>query len=292
MRNREGRGLRMLTKMRNRVTSAIASRHVAGHKLSDALLICRWAESEGFRTVISPWAGALDTPRDMFSRYAAAIEAVTEKNDARYVSMKLDSINYDGGLFDDLVHLARASHAQLHIDSLGPETADAALSFVERAVTSGYYIGYTMASRWRRSLTDAERVADLGVPVRIVKGQWPDPSGRAINCRKNFTEIAATLSKRCRRIGVATHDVVLAREVLTRFVVQNANIELEQFFSLPLNGVALTKEFDRPYRLYISYGQPGIPYNIRFTLTRPRIAAWVLADFAIHARKPWAQNPT
>ncbi len=282
----------MLTKIRNRVTSAVASRHVAGKNLSDALLICRWAESEGFKTVVSPWAGSLDTPRGMLDRYSAAIEAVRDREDVRYVSIKLDSINYDSGIFSDLVHLARMSRVQLHIDSLGPDTADTALTFVERAVSSSYFIGYTLASRWRRSLADSDRVADLGIPVRVVKGQWPDPYTDGLNCRRNFINISERLAKGCRRISVATHDLSLAKEVLAGLMLRNANFELEQFFSLPLNGVALAKQFGCPYRLYVSYGQPGIPYNIRFTLTRPRIAAWILADFALRARKPWAQNIT
>ncbi len=280
----------MLRKMRDNLTNAIASRHVAGSELDDALRICRWAESEGFRTVISPWSGPQEDSRKMFDLYAAALGAVGTQSGLCYLSIKLDAIGYDEGMFRDLIYLARLNAVRLHIDSLGPDTADTALRFVEKAAASFHQIGYTLASRWHRSLTDAERVAELGTPVRIVKGQWEDPLWRGLDCRKNYLDIAGKLAGRCGEVGIATHDIPLAREVLTRLLYDETNCELEQFFSLPLNGETLARKLQCPYRIYVAYGHPGIPYNVRFTLTRPRIAAWVFADFAFHPRRPWLRN--
>ncbi len=280
----------MLRRIRNNLTDVIASRHVAGNELADALLVCRWAESQGFRSSISPWRGPDDNPRKMFEYYAAAISAIRQEEGLCYLSIKLDSIGYDTGMFNELLNHAGVNGVRIHVDSLGPETADTALSFVERGASSGHCVGYTLASRWRRSKKDAERIGELGIPVRIVKGQWPDPDSRGVDCRQNYLDIAENLAgSRC-QVAVATHDTALAREALPRLLYEDTYAEMEQFFSLPLNGVSLSRRLQCPYRLYIAYGHPGIPYNIRYTLNRPSIAAWVFADLALRPRKPWSHN--
>ncbi len=276
--------------MRDYVTTVLASRHVAGRELDDALRICRWAESQDYRSVVSPWSGPQDNWHSMFTRYAAALDAISHESPGSYVSIKLEAIGYDLELFRDLTTLAGVSGVRIHIDSLGPETADTALDFAESAAILSHPVGYTLASRWTRSLRDAERVAEMGIPVRIVKGQWEDSNSRGLDCRQNYLDIADKFLGGRASVGVATHDVSLAKMTLTRLKYGNTNCELEQFFSLPLNGIPLASKLQCPYRIYIAYGHPGIPYNIRFTFTRPSIATWVFADFALHLKKPWSQN--
>jgi proline dehydrogenase len=280
----------MLRKIRDNIVSVISSRHIAGEEITDALQVCRWADREGFNLIISPWSGAADTPKGMLERYKSAIESISKEGMKFYLSIKLDSIGYDAAVFDDLLDFARSKGIRVHIDSLGPDTADTAISFLERGISSNHDVGYTFASRWLRSVTDATIIAGLGVPVRIVKGQWKDPAAHRLNCRKNYLEIVDRLAGGTCKVGVATHDLPLAKEALGKLSSTKTSCELEQFFSLPLNGVQLAKKMGLQYRIYVAYGHPGIPYNVRFALTRPGIAVWMLADFALNRRKPWMPN--
>ncbi len=277
----------MLEKMRRSVVEVIASRHIAGRDLGDALRVCRWAAGRGFRAIVSPWGAPDDSPGRMFDFYRAALDAIGTEGFSAYLSIKLDAIRRDAGMFDDLLALAHERGILIHLDSLGPETADAAMQYVERAAKLSRTVGCTLPSRWRRSLDDAVPLADLGAHVRIVKGQWSDPGGTRLDCRRTYLEIANRLAGRCRSVGIATHDLPLAAKALRILGSRKTRCELEQFFSLPLNGAALAGRHGYPYRLYVAYGRPGIPYNTRFALSRPGMAAWVLADFALHRRKPW-----
>lgn len=277
----------MIGRLRNSIVTVIASKHIAGRELSDAVQVCKWAEGEGFHSIVSPWSGPDDTPEGMLERYKATIDTVRREGVRFYLSIKLDSISGDVGMFDELLEFARPRGIRIHLDSLGPDTADMAMKFLERAAGSHHSIGFTLPSRWRRSLTDAERIVELGVPARIVKGQWDDPAARSVDCRKNFLSIADRLAGRCSQVGVATHDLVLAEEALRRLSVGGSACELEQFFSLPLNGVNLSRTHGYPYRIYVAYGNPDIPYNVRFAFSRPSIAAWALQDFALNRRRPW-----
>ncbi len=274
--------------MRRSFVKTIASRHVAGNNIEDALNVCRWAERQRFSCIVSPWRGTGDSPEYMLCEYESVIEAIYRQYPQCYLSIKLDALANDISLFRELLNFARARGVHVHIDSLDPESAEVALTFLERAVQSCHSIGFTLPSRWNRSTSDASRVAELGVPVRIVKGQWPDPSGRGVDAVKNYVEIARKLAGKSKLIRIATHDMTLAGRVLEHLASSGTQCELEQFFSLPLNGIALAGSFGVPYRIYIAYGNPGIPYNARFTLTRPRIAAWMLADFALNRKRPWS----
>lgn len=99
-------------------------------------------------------------------------------------------------------------------------------------------------------------------------------------------------------IGLATHDRVLLKRILIDYGRRSGQdseakhhgqthpapmptpnpFAIEQFFSLPLNGRRIAREFGLPYRLYIAYGHPALPYNTRFAFTRPGIALWVASS--------------
>ncbi len=276
--------------VRRSIVNTIASRHVAGRNIEDALRVSRWADRHGFSCIVSPWKGTGDTAEHMHREYKAAIDASYRQFPQSYLSIKLDALDYDTALFDDLLNFARARGFHVHIDSLDPDSADTALAFVERAVRARHSIGCTLPSRWERSLQDATYIAELGIPVRIVKGQWPDLLGRNMNATKNYVEIARRLAGKSRIVRIATHDTTLAGEVLEELSAANTPCEVEQFFTLPLNGSDLARKFGYPYRIYVAYGNPGLPYNVRFTLTRPRIAAWMLTDFALNRKRPWLEE--
>lgn len=275
--------------IRKNIVGIIASRHIAGGTIEDALKVCRWAAREHFHSIVSPWRGSGNTPERMLEQYKTAIDIVYRQDLNLYLSVKLDALAYRTDFFDEVMNFARSRGVHIHLDSLDPESAGTSLKFLERAVQSCHSIGYTLPSRWRRSLQDADRIIELGVPVRIVKGQWLDPSERRLDCVRNYHEIARRLSGRCRRVHVATHDMSLAARVMKDLRSSDTPCELEQFFSLPLNGAKLAKQLGYPYRVYVAYGSPGVPYNVRFTLTRPSIAEWILADFALGRKRPWAE---
>jgi proline dehydrogenase len=283
----------MLQTLRNRVVDRIASRHVAGPETDDALEVCFWAQDHDYGCILSPWAdmesnGQQGKPRKlrMFERFKSDIDLLKSHELNAYLSIKLDALGYDFGLFRDLVDYAAEHKVHLHIDSLAPESTATKFRFLEKVPDYHNWLGCTLPSRWLRSLTDANRAIDMQLAVRIVKGQWQDPN-QPIDERANYLALTNKLAGRVPYIGIATHDLPLARQALQRLSTVQLHFEFEQFFSLPLNGMGLADELSVPYRLYVAYGHPAIPYNYRFAMTRPSLAAWMVSDYVFELKRPW-----
>jgi proline dehydrogenase len=232
--------------VKQKLVQLLARRYVAGPELEDAL-----RASERFDLVaLAYWDGAGEAKERVAAAYHEAAAALPS---SAYLSVKAPSIDYDADLL-------RSLDVELHLDALGPETQ-------ERVLGLGRELGagVTLPARWRRSRGDAESLVDTGQPVRIVKGQWPDPDGDV----SSFLELVDILAGRVPRLEVATHDTDLARAALERA----PGAELAQLYGLPRTNV-LTDAV----RVYVPYGHAWLPYALKQVRENPRIAWWVVRD--------------
>jgi proline dehydrogenase len=125
-------------------------------------------------------------------------------------------------------------------------------------------------------------------PVRVVKGEWVDSDASDLDPSRGFLAVIDALAGRARHVSVATHDLVLAREALSRLTVSRTPCVLELLFGLPLPGpMALAREFEVPVRLYVPYGQPGLPYAFSLGGDR-RLIARGIRDLVL-GRYHWRQ---
>lgn len=223
-----------------------ARRYVAGDTAAQAV-----AAAGARPFTIGYWDAGDDSPDDVFARCREAVAAV-EGRDA-YVSVKAPALGYDEGRLREL--------GPVHLDALGPDTVDRTWALAERVPLHGV----TLPGRWRRSVSDADRVAELAVRVRVVKGQFGEDE---VDPREGFVAVVDALHERGVRIAVATHDRELAREALRRA----PGAELEQLYGLP--------PVDQDARVYVPYGHAYLPYALRRLRENPRMAWWLLRDLA------------
>jgi proline dehydrogenase len=154
-------------------------------------------------------------------------------------------------------------------------------------------LGVTIPTRWRRSRDDIQRAIELGLTVRLVKGQWEDathpvdPLENAQHLLDSIRSLAKRPSRDFSLISVASHDLVYLKKVLKILQKQEIPNDIEQFFSLPINGENVAQEFNTPLSIYVAYGSPALPYNIRFSFTRPRLAFWMASDYLLPKKRAW-----
>ena len=140
-------------------------------------------------------------------------------------------------------------------------------------------VSFTLPSRWRRSISDAERAIDLRVAVRVVKGQWPDPDDPKRDPSTSYLNLIDVLRGRATNVGVATHDASLATEALKRLRASETPCELEQLYGLPFLGLRVANRLGVCVRVYVAYGTAWLPYCISQVGRRPIILAWLARDF-------------
>jgi proline dehydrogenase len=240
----------------------------------------------GWSCAIGPWVSPDNTPRDNYSIYAGAIDAIIAGGVNGYLSIKVSTIGYDDAMLSGLLSRAVTGGVRVHCDSIGPESADATMKMVEKAAATHRNLGSTIPAGWRRSAQDALRLSEWGVAIRIVKGQWSDPGGPVKDVRSSFVDLARLLAGRGSRVGIATHDRRVARQALPLLVAAGTPCDMEQISGLPQNCESIARSLGVPFRVYIPYGYPYLPYNIWQVRARPAVAFWALRDFISGRHRP------
>jgi len=268
-----------------RLVLGIAGRvYVPGHKIDDAMIIANRLAAKNIACTLGYFHNWLDPVRQESGQQIADISrtivaAVANIKPRGYLSIKAPAFDYNPDILANIVSCAREQGVLAHFDSHGPETADATLTCIRQAVKLNASVSMTIPGRWHRSLADAKLACELGVRVRVVKGEWADPIDPGMDMREGYLQVIDLLAGKAREVAVATHDPWLAREALMRLRTASTPCELELLNGLPSRKILLlAKEFSVPVRVYIPFGISWRPYALSKVGENPRILWWILRD--------------
>jgi proline dehydrogenase len=268
------------------LTKHLEMEYVAGSTAGDAASICKKVAAKyGWRSTMAFWNAREDSPELVATRYRQALRAIVSEDLDSHLAIRASSLDYDMEWLGEILDLAREHGVLLHFDSQHPEAATPSLSLLERAVQLYPKLRYTLPARWRRSTADASRLIDLGIGVRVVKGQWPDPDDPGRDPRAGFLELIETLAGRAAHVGIGIHDASLARASLARLQRSGTRCELEQLYGLPAIARDIAGPLGVPVRLYVPYGNGAMPYALSQIAKEPRIAAWFVRDMVLRGPK-------
>ena len=269
-----------------------ASAYVAGPRIDDALLACHTLEGRGRASTVGFWNQGTDEPSQVMLTCLAAVEALSRNGLDAYLSIKAPALGFSPVVLARLLERTGSAGVRVHFDSLAPESAQRTLALIAEAAQRHDELGITLPARWRRSLGDAKAAVELGIGVRVVKGQWPDLDAPDQDPRAGFLAIVDELAGRACRVAVATHDEALAREALRRLRGAGTPCELELLFGLPATpATRAADELSAPVRVYVPYGHATLPYRIGDARRDARILAWLAQDLLRGGRKGWKELP-
>jgi proline dehydrogenase len=261
-----------------RVADVAARRYVAGPLLSDALAVGRRLGDRGWRLTLGYWDGPSDTPAGVEQTYHEAIEQAPP---GTRLSVKLPGIGFAPERFDGVLAAARERGVAVHCDSI--ETGDAERTFGllrgrQEEKPGGEPIGCTLPGRWRRSDGDAARAAELGLRVRVVKGQFPGPEEGERDPVAGAHSVIERLAGGVPHVAVASHDPSVVRPAVDVLRAAGTPCELELLYGLPIRApLAIARAAGLPVRVYVPYGTAYLPYALRQAL-RPRMAFRLAQD--------------
>lgn len=278
--NRELR--KLLLKCWLPVARRAATAYVAGPGLIDALQACRWWSQRGLLSTVCYWNEASDQARRVADAYLTSLDVLAREKLDCYLSVKAPPLDFSHELFSEVLNRAKERNIRLHFDSLSPEAADVTFSLISEARRDYANLGCTLPGRWRRSLSDAERAVEMGLNVRVVKGQWLDPREPEVDVQAGFLALIDRLAGRTCHVAVATHDPMLARDALERLRDTRTPCELELLYGFPVQRmVRVARSVGVPARLYIPYGYAWLPYTLSRANQDIRVVWWLIRDLML-----------
>jgi proline dehydrogenase len=256
-----------------------AQSYVAGPDLADALQACRWVGQRGFSSTVCFWNRNTDDAEAVGASAYAAMEALAAKQvESCQLSLKLMAMGFSAERLAGILERGRRTNQRVMFDSMGPDTVDRTFAMIDAVLPSYPTIGCTLPGRWRRSPSDADFAVDRRLAVRIVKGQWEDPSKYDCEPRAGYLAIVDRLAGRASHVAVATHDVPLAEEALRRLQRTGTSCEVELLYGMPLQPVLrVASEFNVPVRIYVPYGFSWMPYHLS-NIETPWVYWWFARD--------------
>jgi proline dehydrogenase len=247
---------------RRRAIERSGKAYVAGPDLGSALSVARKLGEKGDGVALGYWDAPDDSSVHAEAMALAALEGIAQAGLDGYVALKPAAL----GRIEPILARARELGVPIHLDSTGLAEAEASWELLERV--GGPDVGCTLPTLWGRSRPDAKRALELGLRVRVVKGQWPDPDFRARDEAERFLEIVEAVAD-APYVGIATHDRPLAEAALGRV----GNAVHERMLGLPWRGGKLPRT-----RIYVPFGHPYLPYSAGRARSSPRVALWLARD--------------
>jgi proline dehydrogenase len=194
---------------------------------------------------------------------AAAYEDLCARlpDDSTWVSLDLSHIAFDERALDRIA--AAASPRRLQLGAEEASTADRALGLALAAARRGRAVEVTLQANLRRSANDADRLAEAGVPVRLVKGAYVEPAAVAHpwgpQTDDAYTALALRLAAAGTDIALATHDAPLRERLLAD--LPHARCEL--LLGLRPDDAAALVAAGRDVRIYVPFGPHWFRYFMR-----------------------------
>ncbi|GGC07653.1 proline dehydrogenase [Novosphingobium endophyticum] len=251
--------------------------YVAGETLEDAAQLATRAARRNLSCTLCYWNDGTEEPEVVASEYAAILNLLRERGIDGALAAKLPALKECEEQVDRTVSLARKLGVPVIFDAHAPAQSDDTFRFLELHGSKG--LGLAIPGRWRRSVKDADRAVELGVRVRVVKGEWADPHEPGMDLREGYLRIIERLAGRAAFVGVATHDAPLAAKAMR--ILAEAGTPFEQEFVFPLPIDAALREgarFGAGARLYIPYGEAWLPYSLSRAFRKPKTFYWFARD--------------
>jgi proline dehydrogenase len=252
--------------------------YVAGDTLDDALQICASAASRGYGVSVCYWHETGESAERVAEEYLTSIDRLAAAKLDAHLAVKVPALHERLDLLGRVVERARDCGVGVDFDAHEPDKADDVFRVSEALGRRS--LGLAMPGRWRRSLADADRAAELGLRVRVVKGEFPDPAEPDVDLREGYLKVIDRLAGRARLVGVATHDAWLSGEAIRRLKAAGTPCEQELLFGLPFEPAAAeARKAEIATRVYVPYGFAWLPYSVSRAVKNPRVFAWLARDF-------------
>jgi proline dehydrogenase len=248
-----------------------ASRYVAGTTEDSAVRCARELGERGIGTSLDLFGEQVNDPglaRSTADDYQRLAHRLSELPEQVWLSIDLSHIglDIDIALCRSLLERIAEALPENRLIQVGAEDAartDRIFEVILPLARDGARLGATLQANLRRSEQDVERLAEVGLHVRLVKGAYVEapavahPYGEETDLA--FVQLAHRLAGTGLPLALATHDRAL-REALLRAL---PHAECELLLGVRGEDAERLAREGRTVRLYVPFGQDWFRYWMR-----------------------------
>jgi proline dehydrogenase len=277
----------------SRWSRALVARFVAGDRLEDALAAATRLAGQGLTTTLDRLGENVLTPdeaRSAVESYAATLREMAASKLDPNISVKLTMLGLDVGddvAYDNMLLLletARSVDGFVRIDMEGSAYTEQTLAIAEalQARVPGL-VGTVIQAYLHRSDRDLERLIDLKMRVRLVKGAYAEPARLALQRPSEINDAFIRLMERLLEDGqypaIATHDPALIRATsgfAVRMGIDPERWEFQMLYGVRRDAQLVLAGEGYGMRIYLPFGADWYPYFARRIAERPANMLFVL----------------
>jgi proline dehydrogenase len=272
--------------MRHDLLRGLTQRYVAGEELADGIVVAETLNTQRLHVSLDHLGESVTSPaaaRRAVAAYLEALEALSSEQVEGNVSLKLTQLGLDLSRDMCVAHLrtilerGRELGAFVRIDMESSAYTQRTLDVHQELWQAGFRnVGIVLQAYLYRTAADVERAVEMGIPVRLCKGAYLEPSRVAFGDKAEVDANYARLMERLLVAGnhpaIATHDERLIKRVLE--IAHNEHITADRFDFEMLFGVRRDLQLRLVnsgwrVRVYLPYGQEWYPYLVRRLAERP-----------------------
>lgn len=284
-----------LPAMPRTLVERFARHYVAGPSMDDALGLVAELSAQGRSATIDVLGEGYESPQDcraLVDEYLRILRAPRNEEAPHTLSLMMTGL----GLKVDhelcranlagVTEEAASAGIALTINMEDSTTTDQTLEAYRDLRRAGHdHVGIVLQAAMRRSLADAEDLADLRPRVRVVKGIWVEPYDVAHEdfevIRHNYLRLLEALLEQGSYVEIATHDEFLVEQAKHLLAKHGRGPDAYEFQMLlgvrPELGDLLIAE-GHPLRVYVPYGEDWYEYCLRRLRESPSVARHAISD--------------
>jgi proline dehydrogenase len=282
-----------------RVLWTVARRYVAGDRLEDALAVLAAVRADGFGSILDVLGENVTEAaqaRAAAEEYRSALAALREREPGCVVSVKPTHLGLlaDRALCErqlgELCLAAAAHPRRVRLEMEDAPTIDATLAVFRALRPRHPNLGCVLQSRLFRTEADVRALLSEGpgLNVRLVKGIYLEPPAIAwteeADIARSYVQLAWQLLDGGAFVGLATHDDVMARELLAGLAARGLDrpppherrYEFQCLMGVRREFAESLRDAGHPVRIYVPYGRDWHAYSLRRLRRNPQIARHVL----------------
>ena len=270
---------------RTPLSRSMVRRFVAGDTLQDALHVIARENRSGIGGILDELGeGVHETAmaERAAADYAAALQASRQQAVDTTVAVKLTQlgllIDQEGCLsrIASLCDQAEGAGMRLEIDMEHSDVVDATLQVYRRLAASHAPPRLAVQAYLHRTPGDLRSLAELGTPIRLVKGAYSEPEDRALQSQEElsarYRELTDWLFDHHPDPAFGTHDGAMigyAQTAARRRGLGRQSFEVQMLYGVRRD---LQQELARAgyrVRVYVPFGSAWYPYLLRRLAERP-----------------------